>query len=94
MLTRFVELYPSPRGIEEAVRTRIRRRELLYGGGRRCHVIWWELVLRALACSPSVLAAQLDRLTGVTGMNTVELGINTVELGIVPLTASLKSRPA
>jgi hypothetical protein len=39
--------------------------------------------LRSLVCPPSVLIAQLDRLAGVIGMDTVELGI-------VPLTASLK----
>ncbi|MEU5578841.1 Scr1 family TA system antitoxin-like transcriptional regulator [Streptomyces huasconensis] len=87
MLTRSAELHPSPRGIEEAVRTRMRRQGLLYGVGRRYHIIVWEPVFWPLVCSPSVRAAQLDRLTGVTGMNAVELSI-------VPLTAPLKSRPA
>jgi hypothetical protein len=43
----------------------------------------WEAALHALICAPSVLAAQLDRLAGVIGMDTVELGI-------VPLGAALK----
>ncbi|WP_330239174.1 Scr1 family TA system antitoxin-like transcriptional regulator [Streptomyces sp. NBC_00525] len=86
VLTRSVELHRSPRDVEEAVRARIRRQELLYSGGRRYHVILWEPVLRSLVCSPSVLATQLDRLMGVVGMDTVELGI-------VPLTASLKVPP-
>ncbi|MEU9402100.1 helix-turn-helix transcriptional regulator [Streptomyces sp. SID4985] len=86
VLTRSVELHRSPRDVEEAVRARMKRQELLYSGGRRYHIILWEPVLRSLVCSPSVLAVQLDRLTGVIGMDTVELGI-------VPLTASLKVPP-
>ncbi|MEU7649222.1 helix-turn-helix domain-containing protein [Streptomyces huasconensis] len=86
VLTRSAELHQSPRDIEEAVRARIRRQELLYSGDRLYHIILWEPVLRSLLCPPSVLAAQLDRLTGVIGMDTVELGI-------VPLTASLKVPP-
>lgn len=86
VLTRSVELHRSPRDVEEAVRARMKRQELLYSGGRQYHVILWEPVLRSLVCSPSVLAVQLDRLTGVIGMDTVELGI-------VPLTASLKAPP-
>ncbi len=84
--TRSAELHQAPRDVEEAVRARIRRQELLYSGDRRYHIVVWEPALRPLICSPSVLAAQLDRLTGVIGMDTVELGI-------VPLTASLKVPP-
>lgn len=43
----------------------------------------WEPALHALVCPPSVLAAQLDRLAGHVGMDTIELGI-------IPLSASLK----
>ncbi|WP_407560036.1 helix-turn-helix domain-containing protein [Streptomyces sp. 184] len=87
VLTRAVELHRSPRDVEEAVRTRIRRQELLYQPGRRYHILLWEGVLRTLVCPPAVLAAQLDRLTGV-------IGLDTVELGIVPFTATLKQPPA
>ncbi|MBB1244166.1 helix-turn-helix transcriptional regulator [Streptomyces durbertensis] len=86
VLTRSAELHQSPRDIEAAVRSRMKRQELLYGSGRRYHIILWEPVLRSLVCSPSVLAAQLDRLTGIIGMDTVELGI-------VPLGSSLKVPP-
>ncbi|WP_328698443.1 MULTISPECIES: Scr1 family TA system antitoxin-like transcriptional regulator [unclassified Streptomyces] len=61
-------------------RARIGRQELLHSGGRRYHIILWEPVLRSLLCPPSGAAAQLDRLTGVIGMDTVDLGI-------LPLTA-------
>ncbi|MFG2794028.1 helix-turn-helix domain-containing protein [Streptomyces sp. NPDC048419] len=86
VLTRSAELHQSPRDIEEAVRARMKRQELLYTTGRRYHILLWEPVLRTLVCPPSVLAAQLDRLTGIIGMDTVHLGI-------VPLTARLKIPP-
>ncbi|MET8824803.1 helix-turn-helix transcriptional regulator [Streptomyces sp. NPDC004610] len=86
VLTRSVELHQSPRDIEAAVRARMQRQKLLYSGGRKYHVLLWEPVLRSLVCSPSVLAAQLDRLSGVIGMDSVELGI-------VPLAASMKVPP-
>ncbi|MGH3646991.1 MAG: helix-turn-helix domain-containing protein [Micromonosporaceae bacterium] len=86
VLTRSAELHRSPRDVEEAVRSRMKRQEFLYGSGRRYHIILWEPVLRSLVCPPSVLTTQLDRLTGVIGMDTVELGI-------VPLSASLKVPP-
>lgn len=64
----------------------MKRQELLYRGGRRYHIILWEPVLHALVCPPSVLAAQLDRLTGI-------IGLDTVDLGIIPLGAALKVPP-
>ncbi|MGI5193903.1 helix-turn-helix domain-containing protein [Streptomyces sp. CA-288835] len=86
VLTRSAELHQSPRDIEDAVRSRMKRQEGLYESRRRYHILLWEPVLRSLICPASVLAAQLDRLAGVVGMDTVELGI-------VPLSASLKVPP-
>ncbi|MDH2389435.1 helix-turn-helix transcriptional regulator [Streptomyces sp. HNM0663] len=80
---RYAELQGSVRDTEAAVRARMKRQEWLYQGGRQFHALVWEAALHALVCPPSVLVAQLDRLTGVIGMDTVELGI-------VPLGASLK----
>ncbi|AVH55879.1 MULTISPECIES: helix-turn-helix domain-containing protein [Streptomyces] len=86
ILSRFTELHGSVRDIEEAVRSRMKRQECLYSAGRKYHILLWEPVLSALICPPSVLAAQLDRLSGV-------IGLDTVELGIVPIGASLKIPP-
>lgn len=83
MFVRYAELYGSVRDTEEAVRTRILRQQWLHQGGHTFHALVWEAALHALICSPSVVAAQLDRLAGMIGMDTVELGI-------VPLGASLK----
>ncbi|MFI7640614.1 helix-turn-helix domain-containing protein [Nonomuraea sp. NPDC049400] len=87
IFTRYAELQQSPRDVEEAVRSRIKRQEALYDSSKRFHLIMWEAALRALICPPSVLAAQLDRLAGTIGMDTVQLGI-------VPLSALLKIPPA
>jgi transcriptional regulator with XRE-family HTH domain len=86
ILSRFTELHSSVRDIEDAVRSRMKRQEGLYSAGRKYHILLWEPVLRALICPPSVLAAQLNRLSGM-------IGLDTVELGIVPLGASLKIPP-
>ncbi|MGW7487854.1 helix-turn-helix domain-containing protein [Streptomyces sp. NPDC054786] len=83
IFTRYAELQNSPRDTDEAVRARLRRQELLYQPGRKFRIIMWEAALHARICPPSALAAQLDRLTGV-------IGLDTVELGIVPFSASLK----
>jgi transcriptional regulator with XRE-family HTH domain len=86
VLTRHANLMQSPRDTEDAVRARIRRQAALYEPGRTYRIAMWEGAMRALVCPPSVLAAQLDRLAGVVGMDTVELGI-------VPFSASLKIYP-
>ncbi|WP_327432763.1 helix-turn-helix domain-containing protein [Streptomyces sp. NBC_01236] len=87
IFNRYAELQQSPRDTEEAVRSRIKRQEALYDPAKRFHLILWEAALRALVCPPSVLAAQLDRLSGT-------VGLDTVELGIIPFSASLKIPPA
>ncbi|MFI1175286.1 helix-turn-helix domain-containing protein [Streptomyces melanogenes] len=83
MFLRYAQLNGSTRDIEDAVRARMRRQEWLYEPGRKLLAIMWEAALHALICPPAVLAAQLDRLAGVIGMDTVELGI-------VPLGSPLK----
>ncbi|MFF4750634.1 helix-turn-helix domain-containing protein [Streptomyces sp. NPDC002514] len=76
----------SPRDAEAAVRARMKRQEWLYQPGKQLQVLMWEGVLRTQVCPPKVLAAQLDRLLGVVGMDTVHLGI-------VPLDAELRLPP-
>lgn len=87
VFTRNADLHKSPRDTEAAVRGRLRRQEGLYDSRKRHHILMWEGALRALVCPPSVLAAQLDRLMSV-------VGLDTVELGIVPFAAPLKIQPA
>ncbi|MFD4240816.1 helix-turn-helix domain-containing protein [Streptomyces sp. NPDC058525] len=82
ILGSFAELHQSPRDIEGAVRSRMRRQAGLYDSGKQYHILLWEGALHARVCPPEVLAAQLDRLMGTVGMDTVRLGI-------VPLDAAL-----
>ncbi|GAA4808335.1 helix-turn-helix transcriptional regulator [Streptomyces ziwulingensis] len=84
---RYAELQRSPRDTEEAVRARMKRQEWLYRPGRQLKLLMWEGALRAQVCPADVLAAQLDRLLGVVGMDTVHLGI-------VPLDTVLRIPPA
>ncbi|GHF10174.1 helix-turn-helix domain-containing protein [Streptomyces morookaense] len=87
VFSRYADLHGSVRDVEEAVRARIKRQELLYVPGKSYRILMWEAALRSLVCPPSVLAAQLDRLNGV-------LGLDTVSLGIIPFEASLAIPPA
>ncbi|PZT77218.1 MULTISPECIES: helix-turn-helix domain-containing protein [unclassified Streptomyces] len=87
VIQRYSELLGGVSDVEAAVRSRAQRQEWLYRPGRKLHVLVWEAALRSLICPPSVLAAQLDRLTGM-------LGMDTVELGVIPFTASVKIVPA
>ncbi|WP_336416431.1 helix-turn-helix transcriptional regulator [Streptoverticillium reticulum] len=87
VFSRYVDLHRSMRDVEEAVRARIKRQELLYLPGKTYRILMWEAALRSLVCPPAVLAAQLDRLNGV-------LGLDTVVLGIVPFEAPLAIPPA
>ncbi|MCB8902746.1 MULTISPECIES: helix-turn-helix transcriptional regulator [unclassified Streptomyces] len=87
VVQRYADLLNVTKGVEDAVRSRAQRQEWLYQPGRKLRVLMWEAALRSLICPPSVLNAQLDRLTGMVGMDTVELGI-------VPFTASMKIVPA
>ncbi|MEU0339061.1 helix-turn-helix transcriptional regulator [Streptomyces bobili] len=80
------ELQKSPRDTEEAVRVRMKRQEWLYRPGKQLNLLMWEGALYSRACPLEVLAAQLDRLLGVVGMDTVNLGV-------VPLDAALRLSP-
>ncbi|MFE9698858.1 helix-turn-helix domain-containing protein [Streptomyces sp. NPDC006270] len=75
-----------PRDIEAAVRARMRRQEALYETGRSFRFLVWEAALYVLTCPREVMAAQLDRLTGL-------VGLDTVEIGVVPLGAQLRRAP-
>ncbi|MFE9659886.1 Scr1 family TA system antitoxin-like transcriptional regulator [Streptomyces sp. NPDC005955] len=80
---RYADLHGTTRDTDAAMRSRMERQTWLYQGGRLLRALVWEAALRALLCPPQVLVAQLDRLAGTIGMDTVELGV-------VPLGASLR----
>jgi len=64
-----------PQDIDEAVRTRMRRQELLYTRDRRFRILVTENALRARLCPIPVLRAQLDRLALLAGLDNVTLAV-------------------
>lgn len=65
----------TPRDVEDGVRARMKRQELLYQPGHTFHAIVWEGALHVARCTPEGMAAQLDRMVGLIGMDTVTLGV-------------------
>ncbi|MEV5979118.1 helix-turn-helix transcriptional regulator [Streptomyces sp. NPDC052114] len=87
VFARYAELHRSPKDLDEAVRARMKRQELLYRPGRTFHIVMWEAALHAGVAPRHVLVAQLDRLVGA-------IGLDTVKLGIVPLGGEVALPPA
>lgn len=75
MLADAVKVYGAPDDIDEGVRLRMRRQELLYEPGREFHFLLTEAVLYYRSCSTDVLAGQLDRLLALASLRTVRVGI-------------------
>ncbi|MET9497688.1 helix-turn-helix transcriptional regulator [Streptomyces sp. NPDC006552] len=65
----------TARDIEAGVRARMRRQEALYEPGRHFHALMWEGALYVVRCSGEDMAAQLDRLGALIGLDTVTLGV-------------------
>ncbi|WP_030375511.1 helix-turn-helix domain-containing protein [Streptomyces rimosus] len=77
----------TPQDTEDAVRKRLQRQDALYEPGRKFRFLVWEGALHTLVCPRVVMAAQLDRLISL-------IGLDTVELGIIPFAAQLRRTPA
>lgn len=87
IFNRYTDLRQSVRDVDDAVRARMQRQEDLYASGRQYDIVLWEAALHSAVCPSPVLAGQLDRLSGV-------LGLDTVRLGIVPFGAPMRIPPA
>lgn len=86
VLTDVSERHGTPRDIEAGVRARMRRQDVLYEPGHRVDAVVWEAALYVERCAPADMAAQLDRLVGL-------VGLETVRLGVIPLGRRLKLSP-
>jgi transcriptional regulator with XRE-family HTH domain len=70
-----VMVHRVPNDINEAVKVRMQRQEMLYRPDKRFHFVITEAALRYRLVSPDVMLGQLDRLTNIALMRNVKLGI-------------------
>lgn len=70
-----VMVHKVPNDINEAVRARMQRQEMLYRPDRRFHFVLTEAALRYRLVSVDVMMAQLDRLMALSAMRNVRLGV-------------------
>jgi transcriptional regulator with XRE-family HTH domain len=74
-MTKHAELHQIDSVIEEGVRARMQRQQILYEPDKELRFLVTEATLRYRPCTPSTLRGQLDRLLAVSGLDTVELAI-------------------
>lgn len=70
-----VMVHRVPNDINEAVKVRMQRQEMLYRPDKRFHFVITEAALRYRLVSPDIMIGQLDRLMAMTSMRNVKLGI-------------------
>jgi transcriptional regulator with XRE-family HTH domain len=70
-----IRVLKVPNDIDEAVRVRLQRQEILYRADKRFHFLLTEAVLRYRLCPVEVMLAQLDRLVALSALRNVRLGI-------------------
>ncbi|HEU0088027.1 MAG TPA: helix-turn-helix transcriptional regulator [Pseudonocardiaceae bacterium] len=87
VFARLVNLHGIPNDIEEGVRTRMQRQQVLYDPTKRFRFLLTEAALHYRICPPSVLRGQLDRLSAAAGLNTITIAI-------IPFRATLPVVPS
>ncbi|WP_163549117.1 helix-turn-helix domain-containing protein [Candidatus Frankia nodulisporulans] len=70
-----VAVFRVPGGVDDAVRIRMQRQEMLYRSDKRFHFVLTEAALRYRLCPVEVMMAQLDRLVSLSTLRNVRLGI-------------------
>jgi len=87
VLARLAALHQLPTDIEQGVRTRMRRQQVLYEPDKQLRFLITEAALRYRPCPPATLRGQLDRLLAVSGLDTVSLAILPFDAEL-PMTTS------
>jgi transcriptional regulator with XRE-family HTH domain len=64
-----------PDDVDEGVRVRMQRQEILYHSDKRFHFVMTEAALRYRYVVPEVMLAQLDRLISLSALPNVKLGV-------------------
>src|SRR5438309_11501866 len=70
-----VRTHGLPDDVDEAVRARLRRQEVLYRPDKRFHFVVTEAALRFRMCADDAMVAQLERLVALTALRNVRLGV-------------------
>jgi transcriptional regulator with XRE-family HTH domain len=70
-----IRVLKLPNDIDDAVRGRVRRQEILYRPDKRFHFVLTEAALRMRLCPPEIMLGQLDRLVSFSALPNVRLGI-------------------
>lgn len=68
--------------VDRMVANRLERQQVLYQQGKHVQVIMLEGALRTRVVPVATLAGQLDRLTAIAGLSTLELGIIPFEAAV------------
>lgn len=72
---RAVMVHKTPNDINEAVRARMQRQEILYRPDKRFHFVLTEAALRYRLCPIDIMLPQLDRLVALSALRNLRLGV-------------------
>lgn len=75
VLTRLVALRGIPDDVTDGVRTRLRAQQALYDSAKHFRFLISEAALRSRPCPLPTLIGQLDRLTSLAALDTVDIAI-------------------
>lgn len=78
-----ITVFKVPNDINDAVRARVQRQDILYRPEKRFHFVLTEAVLRYRLCPPEIMLGQLDRLISMAALPNVKLGIIGFETAYV-----------
>lgn len=68
-------VHRTPNDIDEAVRARMRRQDILYRSDKQFHFVLTEAALRYRLCSVDTILAQLDRLMSLSYLRNLRFGV-------------------
>ncbi|MFF0577962.1 helix-turn-helix domain-containing protein [Streptosporangium saharense] len=74
-LAQAITAFGAANDIDDAVRARLARQEILYDSRKRFHFVITEAVLRYGLCPPELMLPQLDRLVAASTLPNVRLGV-------------------
>jgi transcriptional regulator with XRE-family HTH domain len=75
-----VRTHGIPNDVDDAVRARLRRQDVLYRPDKRFHFVVTEAALRFRMCADDAMLAQLERLVALSALRNVKLGVIGFEI--------------